>query len=137
MCFVFDGICGSREGGGGPNPFENHNNIGLFGNIGPDPLKNCSYQASIRCLAIIGTPAKRHLMAFRWRADNGPLIVVLGSSLPSSTNKTKKRKRWQNWTPSDKTFWIRAWMVMHYQLGCKQNDQRSHLIDIHSLICQV
>ena len=28
-------------------------------------------------------------MAFRWRAGDGPLIVVLGPSLPSST-KTKK-----------------------------------------------
>ena len=26
-------------------------------------------------------------MAFRWRAFDGPLIVVLGSSLPSSTKK--------------------------------------------------
>ena len=42
-------------------------------------------------------------MAFRWRADGGPLIVVLGSSLPSST-----KKRCESWTPSDKTFWIRA-----------------------------
>ena len=28
------------------------------------------------------------LMAFRWRADNGPLKVGLGSSLPPSTLKT-------------------------------------------------
>ena len=35
--------------------------------------------------AIIGTLAKRHLMAFRWRADDGPLIVVLAS--------TKKRQK--------------------------------------------
>ena len=27
-------------------------------------------------------------MAFRWRADDGPLLVVFGSSLPSSTKKT-------------------------------------------------
>ena len=26
-------------------------------------------------------------MAFHWRADDGPLIVVFGSSLPSSTKK--------------------------------------------------
>ena len=35
-------------------------------------------------------------MAFHWRADDGPLLVVLGSSLPSST---KKR---QSWTPLTK-----------------------------------
>ena len=31
--------------------------------------------------------AKGHLMAFRWWVDDGPLIVVLGSSLPTSTKK--------------------------------------------------
>ena len=55
--------------------------------------------------AIIDTPAKRHLMAFRWRADDGPLIVVLGS-LPPLINLLNKRC--QSWTPSDKTLWIRA-----------------------------
>ena len=35
-----------------------------------------SYPASIRCLAIIGPPAKRHQMAFRWRADDDQLLVV-------------------------------------------------------------
>ena len=82
-----------QRGGGGvtgapcppPPPPKNHKNIGFSSNTGPDPLKNHSYQASIQCLAIIGTPAKRHLMAFRWRADGCPLIVILGSCLPSST----------------------------------------------------
>ena len=82
-------MCGSRggQGSGPPPPLKYHKNIGFSSNTGPDPLKNRSYQASIQCWAIIGTPAKRHLMAFRWRADDGPLIVVLGSSLPSSTKK--------------------------------------------------
>ena len=103
--------CGDPEcGTGGPDPPEkSHRNIGVSSNTGLDPLKNPSYQASIQCWAIIGTPAKRHLMAFRWRADDGPLMVVLGSSLPSSTKKKqKKKKRCQSWIPSDKTFWYRA-----------------------------
>ena len=29
-------------------------------------------------------------MAFRWRADDGPLIVIFGSSHPSSTKKQQK-----------------------------------------------
>ena len=33
--------------------------------LSPDLLKIQSYQASIQCWAIIGMPAKRHLMAFR------------------------------------------------------------------------
>ena len=103
--------CADPEGGGGGgrgsgSPLKNHKNIGFSSNTGPDPLKNRSYQASIECWAIIDTPAECHLMAFRWRADDGLLIVVLGPSLPSSTKKTHKNR--QSWTPSDKTFWIRA-----------------------------
>ena len=60
-------------GTGGLDPFKNHKNIGFSGNTGPDPLKNRSYQASIQGWAIIGMPGKRHLMAFRWLADDGPL----------------------------------------------------------------
>ena len=98
-------MCGSRGRTGGPDPppLENHKNIGFSSNTGPDPLKNRSYQTSIKCWAIIGTPAKRHLMAFRWRADDGSLIVYLD---PPSSHQQKKSC--QNWTPSDKTFWIRA-----------------------------
>ena len=106
-------MCRSRGGAGGlEHPLKNYKNIGFSNNTGPDPLKNRSYQASIQCWAIIDTPAKCHLMAFRWRADDGPLIVVLGSSLPSSKTQnknTKKKKRLLSCTPSDKTFWIRAW----------------------------
>ena len=69
--------------GSGPSPLKNHKNIGFSSNTGPDP----SYQASIQCWAITGMPVKRHLMAFYWRADDGPLQVELGSSLPSSTKK--------------------------------------------------
>ena len=52
--------------------------------------KSQSNQASIQRWAISGMPAKRHWMAFRWRADNGLLIVVFGSSLPSSPKRAKK-----------------------------------------------
>ena len=100
-----------RGGQGVRTPLKNHKNIGFSSNIGLDPLKNGSYQASIQCWAITGPPAKRHLMVFCWRAEDGPLIVVLGSSLPSSTKKKKKKKKknhCQSWTPSDKTFWIRS-----------------------------
>ena len=54
--------------------------------------KSQSYQVSIQCWTSIGTPVKC------------PLIVALGSFLPSSTkDKKKKEKKWfQSWTPSDK-----------------------------------
>ena len=64
-------------------------------------LKSQSYQASMRC----------------W-ANDGLHIVVFGSSLPSSP-----KRNGQSWTPSDKTFWIRAcsWAIMFYvrsRLSC-------------------
>ena len=42
-------------------------------------------------------------MAFRWRADDGPFSWYIDS--PSLINY---KKTYQIWTPSDKTFWIRA-----------------------------
>ena len=50
--------------------------------------------ASIECWAIIGLPGKHHLNGVSlvgrwWPAYSGPLIVVFGSSLPSSTKKTQ------------------------------------------------
>ena len=72
-----DGIyaCADPEGGtGDPDPPEKSQNIGFHINTGLDFLKKAQgYSASIRCWAIIGTPAKRHLKAFRWRADDGPV----------------------------------------------------------------
>ena len=81
-------MCGSRSGPPPPPAPEKSQNIGFSSYTCPDPLKNRSCEASIQCWAFIGMPAKRHLMAFRWRADDGPLKVGLGSSLPSSTLKT-------------------------------------------------
>ena len=46
-------------------------------------------------------------MAFRWRADDSPILVHFGSTLLSSTKKKNKKRR-QSLTPSGKTFWIRA-----------------------------
>ena len=44
-------------------------------------------------LLLIG---RLNLMAFRWRADDGPLLVVFGSSLSPSPHQLKKC---QSWTP--------------------------------------
>ena len=40
-------------------------------------------------------------MAFRWQADDGPILVVFGS-----THQLKKSC--QSWIPSEKAVWIRA-----------------------------
>ena len=78
---------GSRRGGQGvrtPPPLKNHKNIGFLSNTGPDSLKN---QASIQCWASIARQRNAISMAFRWQADYGPLLVLLYSSLPKSTQK--------------------------------------------------
>ena len=67
--------------GSGP-PLKNHKNIGFSSNTGPDPLK------------ITKLPSQHSMLGhhrFRWWADDGPLIVVLGSPLPSSTMTRKKK----------------------------------------------
>ena len=103
---VTQSMGGSRGGTGGPDPppLKYHKTIEFSRNIGQDLLQKRSYQASIQCWAIIGTPAKRHLMAFRRRANDGPLIVYLDPLSP----RQLKRKCCQSWTHSDEIFWIRA-----------------------------
>ena len=69
-------------GGGGRGsglPLKNHKNIGFSSNTGPDPLKN---RKATKPAFIVGPSSARQR-----NADDGPLIVVLGSSLPSSTKK--------------------------------------------------
>ena len=62
------------RGSGPPPPLKNHKNIGSLSNTGPDPLKKSQiYVASIQCWAIIEKQ-------FKWRADDGPILVVFGST---------------------------------------------------------
>ena len=78
--------CADPEGAG---TRENHKNM-EFQYWSGSPEISQSYQASIQCWANMGMPAKHHLMASRWWADDGSLIVVFGSFLPSSTKKVVK-----------------------------------------------
>ena len=97
---------GSNGGRGSGPPLKNHENIGFLSNTGPDPLKKSqSYQASDECWAIIGPPVKRFLNGVPLAADDVPFITVFGSYNP---NQLRKKIRYQIWTLSDKTFWIRA-----------------------------
>ena len=56
------------------------------------PEKSQSYQASIQCWAIIDPPAKRHLMAFRLRADDG--LLLFGSPYSSSKKNVVRVGPW-------------------------------------------
>ena len=82
-----------QRGDRGPDPpppqkKKNHKNIGFHSNTGPDPLKN--HKATKPGFNAGPSSAKQgnaNEMAFRWRPDGGPLTVVFGSSLLSSTEK--------------------------------------------------
>ena len=81
---------GSRRGGGGvrgADPPESLKNIGFHSNIGPDPLKITKLPNHHSMLSHHRHASETPKMAFRWRADDGPLIVVFGSSFLSSTEK--------------------------------------------------
>ena len=59
-------------------------------NTGPDPLKKSQLPSQHSMLCRHRHTSETPFNAFRWRADDDPLIVVLGSSLPSSTKQEKK-----------------------------------------------
>ena len=65
---------GDRRSGA---PLKNHNNIGFPSNTGPDPLKN--HKATKPAFNVGPSWALQRnaiQMAFCWRADDGPLIVI-------------------------------------------------------------
>ena len=112
---------GSRgEGPPPPAPWKITKNR-FFSNTGPDPLKK------IAKLLGQNSMLGHHPDASETPFNNGPLLVVFWSSTLSSTKRRKKHC--QSWTPSDKSFWIRAW------LGCKVSTK---IIEVHScsvLVC--
>ena len=70
------------------------------------PELSQKYNFFVEILVRIPWNTKPTFNAFRWRADNGPPLLVFWSSLPLST-----KKQCQSWIPSDKTFWIRTWAL--------------------------
>ena len=82
---------GSRGGTGvrtPPPPLKKHKNIVFLSNNGPDSLKN--HKATKPAFNVWPSSARqRNAIAFRWRANDGPLLVLFGSSLPSSKRNKK------------------------------------------------
>ena len=73
-----------------PPPPENLQKIGFLSNSDLDPQKN--YEATEPAFNVGQSSARQRnaiLMAFRWRADGGPLILVFRSSHHSSTRNKK------------------------------------------------
>ena len=68
----------------GSDPLENHKAIGYVSDTGPGPLEN--HKATKPAFNVWPLSARQRnaiQMAFRWRADDGPPLVIFGSSLPS------------------------------------------------------
>ena len=83
-------MCGSKEGwarGPPPPPPEKSQNIGFLSNSGPYPLKN--HSATEPAFNVGPSSSSSSVSGVSLRADVGPLIVVFGSSHPSSTTLKK------------------------------------------------
>ena len=88
---------------------KNHKTIGFLATLVQIPWKIIKLPSQIHCRAVIGTPAKRHLNGVSLAGRSWPAyIAVWILSLSSLTKKTKQKKTFLSWNPSDKTFWIRA-----------------------------
>ena len=99
-------MCGSR-GGTGPDPLPpwKSQKYSFFSNTGPVPLKIGKLRSQH---SILGHNRHRHLshlngvsLAGRWWPAKSCIWII-----PPTI---KQKKGCQSWTPSDKTFWIRAW----------------------------
>ena len=78
--YYMGGFRGGHRGSG--PPMKNHKNIGFLSNTGPDPLKITKLPASIHVGPSSACKRNAILMAFCWRAYDGPFIVIFGSSIP-------------------------------------------------------
>ena len=70
-----------------PSPVKYHKNLKFLSNTGPDPLKFLKLPSQHSTLG-----HRRRLKAFHWRADDGPLLVIFGSSLPYKRRKKRCQK---------------------------------------------
>ena len=101
---IYACMYGSRGEAGGLFPLKSHKIVGFLSNTGPDPLKN--HEATKSAFNVWPSSARQRnaiSMAFRWRSDGGPFIAVFGSPIPHQLKRDQR-------PPSDKTFWIRAWL---------------------------
>ena len=96
------------DGTGGSDPLENYKNIGFLSYTDPDPLKITKLQIQHSMLGHHGPASET---PFRWRADDGPLIVVKKTLAPSDkTVWIRARNKWQTDSEvEDFTYWHLDW----------------------------
>ena len=104
--------CGTGVKGSGPPLPENHKNIEYLSNTGPDPLKFSKLPSQHSMLGHHLHPSET---PFKWRFAGGPMMARFCDIWILSPLKKEKKKtlsELQSWTPSDKTFWIRVWVLI-------------------------
>ena len=113
--------CADPEGGGGQgirtHPLKNHKNIEILSNTGPDPLNFSKFSKLPSQHSTLGHHRHPSETPFKRRFAGGPMMAHFFSDMwiLSPLKKEKKKKtlsELQSWTPSDKTFWIRAWVLI-------------------------
>ena len=83
-----------RGWGGILEPLKNHKAIGFISNAGPDFLeKHKATKPAFNVWSSSACQRNAIYMAFRWWADEGPLLGIFGSSDPSSTIKRRKKRK--------------------------------------------
>ena len=86
-------MCGSKGGTGGPDPPENHKNIGFPSITDLDLLKITKQQSQHLMWAIISPPAKRHFNGVSLVGRYLPAYGDLWSLAPLVKNKTNKKNK--------------------------------------------
>ena len=94
-----------QRGNRGPNPLKDHKFIWFYSNTGPDPSEN---HKPTKPAFNVGHYWPTSEMPFQWHFA-GRLIIARNSGFRSLAPLNKKP--YQSWTPSDKTFWIRACFI--------------------------
>ena len=117
-CSSADPEGGDKKSNPPPPPPKIRKSIGFLSNTGLDHLKIIKLPSQH---SMLGHHRPASETAFRWRADDGPLIVAFGSSPPHQIKKQKQKTSKLDTSPPpppDQTFWIRASMLTDWFVLC-------------------
>ena len=92
-----------QRGDVGSDPHEKHQNIGFLINTGPNPLKNHKATKPEFNNGPSSVRQRNAIMAFRWRADDDPFLVLFAFLYPLPKNDKKLLEL----DSPGKTLWIR------------------------------
>ena len=127
-----------QRGDRGPDPpphLKNHKNIEFLSNTGPDPLKFSKLPSQHSTLGRHrhASETPRHSKAFRWRADDGPLFVLFGSSHPY---KKKKKTLSELGSRSDPNGIQERMFRQFKHLGMRSKVCKAPIVEYPTLSCK-